>query len=108
MLRYIALVRRSRGVMADLGIVAVGEYSDVRNIVSEKLARPEQSFLFGLFLCGLFQETRQLGGSVLLVSPGFPRVSLQPMYKDDVGNNAAVIFALVQPGQSNISDVFGR
>lgn len=41
--------------MANFGIVAVGEYSDVRNIVSEKLARPEYSCPWALLL----QEARQ-------------------------------------------------
>ena len=78
--------------MAYLGVVAIGKDPDVRNIVCEKVTRPEHSFLWRLF-----QEGRHLGGSVLLVSPGFPRVSLQPMYKDDIGNNSTVIFAIVQP-----------
>ena len=79
--------------MTNMGIVAIGQYPDVRNIVCEKITRPENSLLWDLF-----QESRQFGGSGLLVSPGSPRVSLQPMYKDDIGNNRTVISALVQPG----------
>ena len=76
--------------MVYLGIVAIGKDPDVRNILCEKVTRPEHSLLGDLL-----QESRHLGGFVLLVAPGFPRVSLQPMYENDISNNYTVVCTLV-------------
>lgn len=71
--------------MTDVGVVAIGECSDVRDIVREEVMEPEDSSRWTSV------ETKQLRALGLFDSPGLPRVALQTMHEDYISYGDAVL-----------------